>query len=141
MKDFTHTIYKEFLTSLLKNHYNILRVEDYFLTSSPEKPFIIIRHDVDRNPLRSLSMARIEAKMGIKATYYFRTIPQTFKPNIIEEIVSLGHEIGYPHMLHRQLILNASTFLLSCTLITHASQPCKRLGSTIPSYISSFFLI
>ncbi len=96
MRDFTHKIYKKFLTSLVENSYSTLRVEDYFLNDfDVKKPFIIIRHDVDRNPLRSLSMARLEAQMGIKATYYFRTIPSTLKPDIIQEIASLGHEIGY----------------------------------------------
>jgi len=40
-------------------------------------------------------MARLEDEMGIKATYFFRTIPHTFKPEIIKEIADLGHEIEY----------------------------------------------
>jgi hypothetical protein len=40
-------------------------------------------------------MAKLEAALGIKATYYFRTIPKTFKPEIIKEIVDIGHELGY----------------------------------------------
>jgi len=40
-------------------------------------------------------MARLENELGIKATYFFRTIPHTFKPEIIKEIAGMGHEIGY----------------------------------------------
>jgi predicted ATP-grasp superfamily ATP-dependent carboligase len=40
-------------------------------------------------------MARLEAEYDISATYYFRTIEKTFKPEIISEIEALGHEIGY----------------------------------------------
>ena len=53
-----------------------------------------MRHDVDRKVSNALDMARIEAKLGIKSTYYFR-IPYTLDVKIIEKILSLGHEIGY----------------------------------------------
>ena len=96
MKDFTYDIYKEFLTSLKKREYQFVKVENYFNNKyEKDKPLILMRHDVDRYPNRSLAMARLENSLDIKATYYFRTIPQTFKPNIIKEIINLGHEIGY----------------------------------------------
>lgn len=54
-----------------------------------------LRHDVDRKPLNSLETARIEREMGWSATYYFRTVPESFDPAVILQIASLGHEIGY----------------------------------------------
>lgn len=54
-----------------------------------------IRHDIDRLPKNALTMARIEAEKGLLGTYYFRTKPHVFKPEIIREIAALGHEIGY----------------------------------------------
>ena len=33
--------------------------------------------------------------MGIKGTYYFRMVPQSYDEGIIREISRLGHEIGY----------------------------------------------
>ncbi len=96
MKDFTHNTYKELLETLKKQNYQFITVEEYFTsTYNDSKPFIIMRHDVDRRPNSSLEMAKLEKSMGIKATYYFRIIYQTFKPNIIKEIINLGHEIGY----------------------------------------------
>ena len=50
---------------------------------------------MDRLPGNSLKTALLENNFGIRATYFFRTIPQTFKPEIIKEIADLGHEIGY----------------------------------------------
>ena len=50
---------------------------------------------MNRLPGNSLKTARLENELGIKATYFFRTIPHTFKPEIIKEIAGMGHEIGY----------------------------------------------
>ena len=96
MRDFTHKIYRDFLISLKKQNFQFITVEEYFsLKYDKNRAFIIIRHDVDRRPKSSLKMAKIENSMGIKATYYFRTISRTLKPDIIREIATLGHEIGY----------------------------------------------
>jgi len=94
IRDFTHSIYEELLKAFKEANYSFVTVREYF-EKEPNTPLIIMRHDVDRYPNRSLEMAKLEYKLGVKATYYFRTIPQTFKPDIIKEIASLGHEIGY----------------------------------------------
>jgi len=65
-----------------------------YIQNSKEK-VVILRHDVDRLPGNSLKTARLEDEMGIRATYFFRAIPQTFKPLIIRKIAEYGHEIGY----------------------------------------------
>ena len=56
---------------------------------------IILRHDVDKKPGRSLRTAEIENELGIKATYYFRVVKNILPNEVIERIVKLGHEIGY----------------------------------------------
>lgn len=56
---------------------------------------IFIRHDVDLKPENSLRTAIIENELGWKATYYFRAVPESWNEEIILEIASLGHEIGY----------------------------------------------
>jgi len=96
MRDFTHKIYKELLLELISKEYQFVTVEGYFTSNyNHDRPFILMRHDVDRRPNSSLQMARIEHTLGLKSTYYFRAISKTLKPKIIEEIVALGHEIGY----------------------------------------------
>jgi hypothetical protein len=96
MKDFTCKTYKELLTTFQKKGFQFITVEEYFTSKyNIGRPFVMMRHDVDRRPNNSLQMAKIENSLGIKATYYFRTISQTLKPTIIKEIANLGHEIGY----------------------------------------------
>lgn len=95
MADFTHKAYSDYLHALKISTGKFLRFDEYFqLQQKPEK-FCLIRHDVDRLPLRALKMARLENELGIVSTYYIRKKPYTFKPDIIREIASLGHEIGY----------------------------------------------
>lgn len=56
---------------------------------------VILRHDVDKRPKNSLAMAYIEREMGWKATYFFRSVPESYDEAVILQIASLGHEIGY----------------------------------------------
>jgi len=96
MRDFTHNIYKELLKSLKEKNYQFITANEYATSKyNKNRPFVIMRHDVDRRPKNSLKMAKIENSMEVKATYYFRDTPQTLKPKIIKEMVNLGVEIGY----------------------------------------------
>jgi len=56
---------------------------------------VILRHDVDRRPGNALVTAKIEKKQGIRASYYFRVVNESFDEAIIKEIADMGHEIGY----------------------------------------------
>ena len=94
MKDFTLAKYRELLTEL-KEHYSIITVEEYFKEGPRDtyKPFVVLRHDVDRRPHNALRMAELETAMGISSTYYFRK--STFNASIILNLAMWGHEIGY----------------------------------------------
>jgi len=61
----------------------------------PHAKSIILRHDVDDKKLNSLRFARIQSEFGIKGSYYFRAVPQSWDDAVIKKIVDLGHEIGY----------------------------------------------
>lgn len=96
MKDFTLDQYQELLKGLRESGYEFITYEQYCSgVSVQQQPFVILRHDVDRRPVNSLHTARMEASMGIKASYYFRSLPVSNKPNVIQSIARLGHEIGY----------------------------------------------
>jgi len=56
---------------------------------------IILRHDVDRKPKNALRMAKLEHRIGLRSTYYFRCVPASFDAEIIRQISGMGHEIGY----------------------------------------------
>jgi hypothetical protein len=95
MRDFTLEAYSAYLSAIKANYKHILRFDEYFLLNQKPESFCIIRHDIDRKPYNALQMANLEHDLGVKATYYFRTKPHTFKPEIICKIEKLGHEIGY----------------------------------------------
>jgi hypothetical protein len=50
---------------------------------------------VDDRPENSLRFAEIQSQYGVKGTYYFRMVPQSFNKTVIQCIVDLGHEVGY----------------------------------------------
>ena len=75
--DFTIKKYRELLEALKRHH------------------GFSLRHDVDLRPDFSLRVAQVEASMGMHATYYFRTVPESYDEEIIKQIVSLGHRAGY----------------------------------------------
>ena len=97
MRDFTLKKYSELLHGLEDGGYRFLTFEQYCLEkeSLDEARYVIFRHDVDLKAENSLAIARIEHSFDIKASYYFRIVKQSNKPDIIKAIAGLGHEIGY----------------------------------------------
>ena len=95
--DFTLRIYRKLLSTLLHYGCQFLTFEDYCTLSADQYPerFVILRHDVDLKAANSLRTAQIEHELGIRASYYFRVVPQSNRPRIIRAIAELGHEIGY----------------------------------------------
>ena len=91
--DFTISIYKKLIKSLLKQGYTFQSFEEYL--NSDLKKVVLLRHDVDLLPYNSLSFAEIQAELGIKGSYYFRAVPESWDENIIKAIEALGHEVGY----------------------------------------------
>jgi len=107
MPDFTIKIYKQLLEALKDAGYRFLTFEEYMEKSEVGSrksevrfPFAILRHDVDLLPQNSLAFARIQHEMGIRGSYYFRAVPESWDEDIIKEIHSLGHEveIGRAHV-------------------------------------------
>lgn len=59
----------------------------------PDKPFIILRHDIDTNPTAALLFAEVEQRFGINASYFFRRC--TWNPRIMNMLNRRGNEVGY----------------------------------------------
>ena len=99
MRDFTLTTYRLLLHTLRQVGYKTLTFEDYCRLrqqgKEPDFRFVILRHDVDLKPQNSLLTAKIEAELGLSASYYFRIVPESNQPEYIRDIAALGHEIGY----------------------------------------------
>ena len=96
-RDFTLKKYAELIQGLKKGGYQFLTFEQFCLEkeSLNDDRLVILRHDVDLKAENSLATAKIEHSLEIKASYYFRVVEQSNKPEIIREIADMGHEIGY----------------------------------------------
>jgi hypothetical protein len=94
-KDFTYHLYSGLIDSLKKSGYVLLPFIDYISNGSDCKKCVVLKHDVDKLPNNSFQMATLENRIGIKSSYYFRTVDHVYDKSIIEKIVSLGHEVSY----------------------------------------------
>lgn len=95
MRDFTLSAYKNYLLLIKRSIPNFFTFSEFMSLDVKPQSFCLVRHDVDRKPINALKMAELEQQLNIKSTYYFRYKPNTFIPDIIKKIASMGHEIGY----------------------------------------------
>ncbi|MBD3309549.1 hypothetical protein GF348_24430 [candidate division KSB3 bacterium] len=93
MSDFRLKNYLDLIRVLIQKSYNILPFNSF--KKELGNKHVCLRHDVDRRPQNALKMAELEAEAKIAATYYFRSISSVFKPEIMQRISDLGHEISY----------------------------------------------
>jgi hypothetical protein len=91
--DFTIPTYKKLLDALLKACYGFQTFAEFL--ESPQERVILLRHDVDAKKMNSLHFAEIQHGLGVKGSYYFRMVPQSYDPEVIRKIAEMGHEIGY----------------------------------------------
>jgi len=122
--DFTLKTYKDLLQSIITSNYSIQTFEKYLI--SPEKKVVILRHDVDKKPKNALRVAYIEHEIGVKASYNFRIVKESFDESIINKITNLGHEIGYHY---EDLCIAKGNHETAITLF---EQNLKRLRSLYP---------
>lgn len=93
MSDFTQNTYLRLLETLQAEQYQFQPLGEYL--RFPAKKCIILRHDVDKRPRNSLELAKMEYEKGIRGVYYFRAVTESWDEGIIQQIATLGHEIGY----------------------------------------------
>lgn len=90
---FTVRKYCELLDALIAAGYEFQTFREYI--QEPLERAVILRHDVDKKPGNSLRFAQIEHKKGLKASYFFRVVPESLHVDKLLAIKKLGHEIGY----------------------------------------------
>lgn len=94
MRDFTLKSYQSLVLAFQEADYRFLTFEE-MMTVSAQVKTVVMRHDVDELAWNALKMAKLENKLGVRATYFFRIVKQSNVPEVIEQIVKLGHEVGY----------------------------------------------
>ncbi|MBK8096861.1 MAG: hypothetical protein IPK26_07130 [Planctomycetes bacterium] len=66
----------------------------------PDRPFCLIRHDVDITPWAALRMAELEAEEGVRTTYYYRLHAPFYNLmdgavlDSVQAVAAMGHEVG-----------------------------------------------
>ena len=95
MKDFTLEIYRAFLESAIEGGYALKGMADYVAAPEKDEKVLVLRHDVDKLPLNSLATARLQHQLGVKGTYYFRVVKESWDEDIMRAMLDLGHEVGY----------------------------------------------
>lgn len=95
--DFTLSTYKRLLEILKTSKYEFVTFVHLAEHSAENRldKIAVLRHDVDLIPENALDMAVLEKDFGIKGSYYFRMVPESFDEVIISKIAEMGHEIGY----------------------------------------------
>ncbi len=94
MRDFTLLSYQSLLVAFQQAGYRFQTFEE-MMTAAAEGKTVVMRHDVDELAWNALEIAKLENSLGIRATYFFRIVKQSNVPEVIEQIVKLGHEVGY----------------------------------------------
>ncbi len=94
--DFTLNKYIKLCKSITSSKYIAVPLSEYLKEPKyTDHHIIIMRHDIDQNCRYALDLARVEHEYNIKASYYFRITKATYIADILDEIASYGHEIGY----------------------------------------------
>lgn len=98
---FTHNWYRQFLTHLQEEGYEFAP----FLGRVDEGE-VLLRHDVDLSLRDALTMAKLEAELGVTATYCIQFTAALYNPlhpesaELVREIKSLGHDVGLHFSTH-----------------------------------------
>lgn len=95
MIDFTLNSYLHLLEALQSRSFSFVTFHQYAAGLATDEKWVVLRQDVDQRPENALRMATLQAERGIRATYYFRSVKQSFDERIIKAIAAMGHEIGF----------------------------------------------
>jgi hypothetical protein len=86
--------YQRLLLRSIDEGFEFYTVEEYWQKRNINiaQKYIVLRHDVDYDPVTAAALAILESNLQIKSTFYFRW--STSDKTIVKFISSMGHEIG-----------------------------------------------
>jgi hypothetical protein len=106
VSDFTMRGYEELLEAAQAGGYAFR-----FFDKEPEPGDLFLRHDVDLSLEAALATARLEAELGVRATYFLMTrsvfynLASSPGESALAELRSLGHAVGH-HAVHPHVDLD-----------------------------------
>lgn len=143
--EFSPDGYLGILTFAQEKGYRLCRIDE---AAASEERTMILRHDIDFSVDLAFEMARLEADIGARATYFFMTTSEYYNVfsepyrEILRQIVSLGHEVGL-HWDSRALPSNPAQhpeFLRSQLILLSAASgsPVRSASQHIPTDTPAF---
>lgn len=142
LERFDYTTYGRLLEKLSKGRVNLC-FRDFPMMEGLDKYFLL-RHDVEVDPVAALRMAKLEADMGYRATYFILFSAQHYNllagPHVDfpRRLVELGHEVGLHYDV--QVLSDLNNNDLSLALEIHAEllgrlagQPVRSIAMHLPS--------
>lgn len=100
--EFTYDRYRELLADLAASGAQFRAYDERVRRGD-----VLLRHDVDLSPARALRVARIEADLGVRATYFFLlstplyNVHEEHTRGVVREIERLGHDVGVHFSTHQ----------------------------------------
>ena len=91
--DFTTNKYEELISALKDAEYEFVTYAEYCEGRRADK-LLVMRHDIDKLIVSAMRIGRMERRMGVKASYYFREQHVGHK-FFIHFFAERGHEVGY----------------------------------------------
>ncbi|MBI3958113.1 MAG: hypothetical protein HY328_04830 [Chloroflexi bacterium] len=97
---FTHAGYRHLLSRLLEAGYTPAAFADGERLLEKEDRFVLLRHDIDFDLSAALTMARMEAEMGVFSTWFVLLRTEHYNlfsaegSALIKEILGMGHRLG-----------------------------------------------
>jgi hypothetical protein len=97
---FTLTSYANMVKLLRKRDYQFASFAEVERLLETGRPFVLMRHDIDMSLEAALRMARQEADLGVRSTYFFLVRTDNYNvfskdgSDTIHRILDLGHHLG-----------------------------------------------
>jgi len=98
--DFSHSHYKVILENALNADYRFASFHVSPRNTGTRERVVYLRHDVDSSLSKAISLARIEAELGVQSTYFVMvnspiyTLFEEKSLILMQEIKALGHWVG-----------------------------------------------
>jgi len=98
--EMTYHNYGKFIDALKDRDYSFADFPAAMDLLKADKPFILLRHDIDMSLWKALALARIEAEHGVQSTYFVMLRTRHYNlfhsqcTQIINEIMELGHHLA-----------------------------------------------
>jgi hypothetical protein len=96
--DVCHAGYRTLLSTALESGYAFLPFDEHDTTA--DELVCLLRHDVDSDLGAALDIARIEAELGVRSTYFVMLRSPVYNAfsranhELVEQILELGHHLG-----------------------------------------------